>query len=80
MQTPSRTTRALAEVDFESWRRWLERHQPTIALCGIAFVSGMALGSGGRRKKTAVVVRVHNQFRVRNHGGLGLIVRAARRR
>lgn len=79
MQTPSRTTRALAEVDFESWWRWLERHQPTIALCGIAFVSGMALG-GGRRKKTAVVVRVHNQLRVRNTGGLGLIVRAARRR
>lgn len=80
MQSQSHTARALADVDVESWRRWFERRQPTIILCGIALVSGIALGSGGRRKKTAVVVRIHNQVRVRNSGGLGLFVRGARRR
>jgi hypothetical protein len=51
-----------------------------MALCGAVFIAGMAVGAGGRSKKTAVVVRVHNQFRVRNEGTMGLLVRAARGR
>jgi hypothetical protein len=71
----------LAErVSEPAWSRWLDRHQRTIALCGTAFIAGIAVGAGGRSRKTAVVVRVHNQVRVMNRGRIGVLVRAARGR
>jgi hypothetical protein len=81
MQSPSYTREPLVDLGVEpAWKDWLVRNQRTIALAAAAFVAGVAVGAGGRRPKTAVAVRIHNQFPVRNEGTMGLIVRAARGR
>jgi hypothetical protein len=79
MQTPTPTKDPLAgRVPETVGRPRLERHRRTIALCAAVFIAGVAVGAGGRSKKTAVVVRVHNRVMVRNEGTIGILVRAAR--
>ena len=80
MQSRSHIQGSVAERDpTPAWWRRLDRRQRTIALCGAAFMAGVVIG-GSRSRRTAVVVRVHNQIRVRNDGTIGFLVRAARGR